>query len=242
VGVSANLVADFIWLILVAAVVGLWYLQRRRRVLKFFGLQNHRRVVIYASRLYVKLCGSLGPDGTPRSFRGIASPGYEAELVADIEVFFDRFAPLLRWHGTPLLKWADITVDALVSPPPGQIEPRYTLIAIGSPGYNVVSETIEANFAAPVTFVSDNAALALSGVPQEDPDGLLGAVQRLVNATTGQVAFYVAGPTAEGTTAATKYLLREWKHLAKRYPGGSFYVIVRARAGGAQCDLVTASP
>ena len=237
--VLANLVADLIWVLLAAAAIGLWYRTRRRRVLKFFGLQNHRRVVIYASQLDVVRWGSLRPDGSQGGFKGIATPDYEAKLIAPIEVFFDRFAPRLRWQGTPLLSWADITV--VWPPPAGEIEPRDTLIAIGSPGYNVVSEAIEANFAALVTFVDDNRALALSGgVRFTDPD--VGAVQRLVNTTTGQVAFYVGGLYEQGTTAATNYLLNEWKHLAKRYSDGQFYVIVKAKAGGAQYDVLDASP
>jgi hypothetical protein len=244
VGLTANLLADLIWLLLAAAVVGLLYWTRRQRVLKFFGLQNHRRIVVYASRLDIPRGGSLRPDGSQGSFDGIASPDYEANLTAAIGAFFAGFARLLRWHGRPLLRWADITVDILVSPPlGGPIEPRDTLMAIGSPGYNIVSEAVEANFGAPARFVNDNCALALSDeAPLEDSDPFLGAAQRLVNTTTGQAAFYVGGPSDAGTTAATNYLLREWKYLARRYPGGSFYVIVRAKAGGAQYDVVTASP
>jgi hypothetical protein len=242
VSVSGNLVAALIWVLLVAAAVGLWYTTRRRKLLKFFGLQNHRRVVIYASRLDVVSGGSLRLDRSGGSFQAIATPEYEVNLIAAIKVFFDRSARFLKWQGTPLLSWADINVEAVVSPPaPDQIEPRDTFIAIGSPGYNSASQAIEADFAAIVRFVNDNAALALSGgEPLRDP--ALGAVQRLANTTTGQVAFYVGGPSAEGTTAATNYLLREWKHLAKRYSSCPFYVIVSATAGGARYDLVAATP
>jgi hypothetical protein len=242
VSVGANIVAAFIWTVLVAATIAFGYWWRRRRVLKFFGLQNHARVVIYSSRLWVPRFTSLGPDGKKRSFEGIASPGYEAKLIAAIYVFFDGWAPLPRWAGS--LIWQDIAVEPLVSPPPGEIEQHDTLIAIGSPGYNLVSEAMEANFAPLVRFVPDNAgrdnsALALPGGSVLD-DPFNGAVQRLVNTTTGQVAFYLGGPSAQGTTAATNYLLQEWKTLAKRPLDRPFYVIVKAKAEGAQYDLVAA--
>jgi hypothetical protein len=237
VSVSTNIVAALIWTVFVAATVAFGYWLRRRRVLKFFGLQNHARVVIYSSRLWVPCLTSLGPDDAPRSFEGIASPGYEAKLIADIYVFFDGWAPLPRWAGS--LIWQDIAVEPLVSPPPGEIEQHDTLIAIGSPGYNRVSEAIEAELAPPVRFIDDNRALALpGGTPLTDT--ALGAVQRLVNTSTGQVAFYVGGPSAAGTTAATNYLLREWKTLAKRPLDRPSYVIVKAKAGGAQYDVFDA--
>jgi hypothetical protein len=242
VSVSENIVAALIWIILAAAVVTLWYRKSRRRLLKFFSLQDPTRVVIYPSRLNVVPGGSLRPDGSPGSFPGIATPDYEAKLIADLEVFFGRFARLLKWQGTPLLRWADITVDTLVSPPlGGPIEARDTLFAVGSPGYNVVSAEIEAKFAPLVRFVSDNAALAVSG-GETFTDPAVGALQRLANTTTGQVAFYVGGPSAAATTAAGNYLLREWRALAKRYPSCPFYVIVKAKAGGAQYDVVASSP
>jgi hypothetical protein len=244
VSVSENIVAAVIWSVLVAATVFFVYWFRRRRVLKFFGLQNHARVVIYASRLWVPAYTSLGPDGQERSFEGIASPGYEAKLIAKMYIFFDGWAPLPKWAGS--LSWENIAVEPVVSPPPGEIEQHATLIAIGSPGYNIVSEAIESDLAPPVRFARneagyDNSALELPrGSVLDDPFN--GAVQRLVNTSTGQVAFYVGGPSAAGTTAATNYLLREWKTLAKRPLDRPFYVIVNARVEGEQYDVVAASP
>jgi hypothetical protein len=98
-GVLSNIVS----LLIVGASIGVWYLLRRRPLLAFFGLQRRRRVVIYPSRLKVE--SSRGVDDTSRSFGAMATPEYEAKIIAEITTFFDRFTPrILRWLDSPLLR------------------------------------------------------------------------------------------------------------------------------------------
>ena len=222
VGVLGNLAT----VVIVAVPTWLGYQLVRRSRLAFFGLPATRpRVIVYASRLYVPRFSSLDPDGRKRSFEGIATPHYEATLIASIQGFFARLGRVWRRVG---LRWGDIEVQALVSPASKEgIEREATLITIGSPGYNEVSRMAEDDFGALVQFANENCDLATR-------DGTLVGdaycffVQRLTSRTTGQVVFYVAGPAAEGTTAATNYLLSEWWRLAWRYRGGrSFCVVLR---------------
>jgi hypothetical protein len=224
-GVLSNLMS----LLVVGALVGAWYFLRRRRLTAFFGLCSVRRILVYGSRLDVPSGGSRGIDGRPRSFAGIATPDYEAALIADIDGFFGRFAPrILRWKDVPLFRWDDIEVEALVSPgSKGAMRRDGTVISIGSPGYNVVPQAVEEDLGAAVRFTSNNDGLEIWDGSLVD-DVACCFVQRVVDPIAGQVAFYVAGPSAAGTTAAVKYLLKEWRHLAKRYSANqSFYVVLR---------------
>jgi hypothetical protein len=132
VGVLSNIVS----LLIVGAAVGVWYLLRRRPLLAFFGLQRRHRVVIYPSRLKVE--SSRGVDGTSRSFGAMATPEYEAKIIAEITGFFDRFTPrILRWLNALLLRWGDVKVDVAWPASKDEIEHECTFILLGSPGYNL---------------------------------------------------------------------------------------------------------
>ena len=99
--------------------------------------------------------------------------------------------PVIRWSGAALLRWSDVDVVVKVSPASkDDIEPSATLITIRSPAYNIVSETVQQEWASPVRFISDDGAL----VVRKDRSPILGigALQRVVRTATGQVAFYVA--------------------------------------------------
>ena len=127
------------------------------------------------------------------------------------------------------MRWTDISVRTSVSPETkAEIGKAATLIVIGSPGYNVVSRAVEEDFDVEVTFARDNAVLVHRDTGPLDKTGGLGLVQRVTNHTTGQTAFYLAGPSTPGTIAAATYLLREWRQLAKRHRARPFHEIVRA--------------
>jgi len=239
----ASILSNIATLVIAGLPGGAWYLLRRRRLRAFFGLRRTRRVFIYASRVDVPKWGSRGIDGSPRSFAGIATPDYEAKLIANINGFFGGFTPrILRWQNIPLLRWADIDVQALASPASKEeIRRDGTVITIGSPAYNLVSRSVEEDFDAPVRFANDNAELATrAGTPVGGTTN--GVAQRVVDQTTGQVAFYLAGPSVAGTTAAAKYLLRDWRRLAKQHPSGQFYEVLRATSNDGDYVVVSDQP
>jgi len=218
-----------------AVAIGLagfaWYQMARRRRLAFFGLGGDAdRVVVYASRLCIPRWTSLGPDSSRRSFEGVATPEYEAIKVADIQGFFGGLGRVWRTTG---LRWGDIQVKALIAPAAREdVDREATLITIGSPGYNVVSEMVEEQSDTLVRFANDNNNLA-----KRDKTVVGGAdacfVQRLVSPATGQTIFWLAGPTKDGTTAAVDYLLRNWRKLSRRYRRDRSFceVLRRTRSG-----------
>jgi hypothetical protein len=123
---------------------------------------------------------------------------------------------------------SDITVNVMASPDTQDgVERSSTIIAVGSPGYNRVSERVEAAFHSFATFVSDNRAMQL-GSNAAVTDLNAGFVQKAIDQSSGQIAFYVAGPSSLGTSGAALYLVTQWKRLAKRYPGNTpFCVMIR---------------
>jgi hypothetical protein len=240
-GILSNLIA----LVIVAVLGGVSYWLFLRRVLVFFGLPRKgiRRVLIYTSRLDVPLGASRGIDGSLRSFRGTSVPGYETRIVEQFADFFTRGS-----HHNRLLHWADIEVKSLASPASkADIWREGTLITIGSPGYNIVSGAAEDDFNAPVRFTNDNSELAT-----RDGDRVggtyAGVAMRTVRPTTGQVVFYLAGPSERGTTAAVNYLLSEWRALAKRqrewrglrrHLKDQFYTVVEATSEDGEQYTIT---
>jgi len=142
--------------------------------------------------------------------------------------FFGRFTPRIRRRGVPLLGWADVKVEALVSPPsPSELKRAGTVITIGSPGYNVASQFVEENLDPPVRFANDCSELALRSGDRVGDAGS-GVAERLVDRTTGQVLFYLAGPSIAGTSAAAKYLVNDWRQLRRRQRRGLPYQVVQA--------------
>ena len=218
-GVWANIVANAATALLIVLAARAWFWGTRRRLYALFGLAKERpRIVIYTSRLFVTNGGSLGPDGTPRTFVGEAVPNYEAELIKAFGAFFGD-SPVIRWSGAAWLRWADIDVVVQVSPATAtDMDRSATLITIGSPGYNCISEAVE-QWGAPVRFAADNGLLQLQDGTHLDV--MAGVLQSVVHPSSGQVAFYLAGPTAAGTSAAAQALIRDWKRLRKL--GDRFY-------------------
>ena len=100
-----------------------------------------------------------------------------------------------------------------------------------------MSGILEEDLGTLVRFANDNRDLvATDGTSVGDAACCF--VQRVTSQTTGQVVFYVAGPAAEGTTAAVNYLRREWRQLAKRYRGCRSFCVVLRLTGAEQCAVI----
>jgi hypothetical protein len=226
-----NVASEFIaLLLLVLGGLALYHATGRRRLLRFFNIHQTKTVAIYFSNVFVPTGGSVGVDGVARSFSGSAIPLSEVHLVPAFQRLFNLLIP--GADSLPgFLKYlilSGITVNVMASPGSrDDLERSSSIIAIGSPGYNRASEHIETAFHSFARFVSDNRALQLSSnAAVTDPQA--GFVQKAVDQVSGQVAFYVAGPSAIGTSGAALYLVTHWKRLAKRYPRNTpFCVMVR---------------
>jgi hypothetical protein len=171
-----------------------------------------------------------------RSYSGGAVPDYETHLIADIQHFFDSVTPSFRQRGGRLrfLRWADLNIEIVPSPAStDMLPPAGPLLAIGSPAYNAASQAIEEAAGTLARFAEDNRSVqVMNGALIRDP--AVAFVQRTVNAA-GQTAFYVAGPSTRGTSGATRYLLTQWRELARRYRGSRpFCVVLRITSADAR--------
>ncbi len=238
-----NVVSEFIAIALIVATGWLVYkLTGRARLLRFFDCAASKRVVLYLSNLRVRAGGSLGVDDVPRAFNEVAIPLYEVNLVSLFQRLFNFVVPGVDSQPGFLrsLLISDVAVDVLASPlQDDEIERSATLIAVGSPGYNVASRRIERAFHALGTFNTDMNALCLSGAPPLVDPGCA-FVQRAVDPVSGQTVFYVAGPTSVGTTAAAYFLASRWKYLATKYPGNRpFCVMLRVTGTDSRrCEIL----
>lgn len=237
-----NILAEF-FALLILIIIG-WVFVRlthRRRLLRFFSLGKQKRLVVYLSNLSVRRGGAVGTDGLPRSFGQAAVPEYEVRLIGPVRRLFNLLVPGVDQLPGPLrtLLLSDVDVDILAAPSTGSaLEAVAPFMAVGSPGYNSASAEVEGGFSPLAGFVNDNAAIQLQGAyPIRDPR--CGFVQRAIHPDRGQVAFYVAGISSAGTTAAVRYLLEQWRPLSKKYSTRPFCIMVRAASDdGSQHEVI----
>ncbi len=236
-GIAVNLASA----VLVFVIVwGFLFLSRRAQLVDFFHVRRHG-ITLYTSTLNVKRFGSTDAQGQPRSFQGPALPIGEALVIADYERTLSSYA----FGGLAIMRWLRfVDVDVSVDPSPGTsaaVERSRTLLSLGSPGYNTASELIEAEFTPLGWFANPSEIAVLDGPPT---DSLTGMLLRAVHPTTGQVGFYAAGPSEVATVTAARYLLSNWRTLARQYPSTRpFCIVVQADfSGGATVLHQTPAP
>lgn len=237
--VWASAVGEFAFGILVNVVSALlifgvaWaalYLSRHRRIVEFFGARD-RGITLYTSTLNVKQFGSTDERGTSRSFSGPAIPRAEARTIAEFERMLSTYAfgrlAVLRWLRIAGVGYRSESAPATVD----LVDRDRTLLTLGSPGYNTASELVEQDFEPLGRFDPDSGHVVVADAPATTV--LSGMLLRAVHPTTGQVAFYAAGPSELATVEAAKYLLDNWMTLRKDYgPARPFCVVVEASPNG----------
>lgn len=216
-----NVASEFIAIFIIIVIgLAIYRISGRRRLLDFFNVRHSRAICLYLSNLSIPPGGSFGVDGVPRSYSGSTIPLYEVHLVPGFQRLFNLLIPGIEALPGFLksLLWSDVEINVLASPAnQNEVNRNATIITVGSPGYNLASQYVETTLNAPARFVNDNRALQLGSAPPVT-DSNCGFVQKAVDQTTGQIAFYVAGPSIMGTTGAAFYLAKNWKQLSCRYP------------------------
>ena len=172
-----------------------------------------------------------------RSFQQSAIPLYEAGIIAVFQRLFNFVIPGVESQPGFLKRLLVSDVEVEVRPSPlnaGDLERQTTFIAVGSPGYNIASTKIETDLHSLGKFTDDNRAIQLAGSPPlTDPSCCF--VQRAVDPTTRQYAFYVAGMSSLGTTGAAYFLASRWSYLADKYSGAKpFCVMLRLTSNDAR--------
>jgi hypothetical protein len=142
-----NLLSDLIFSILVFIF---WYfiflISKRNKLMKFFNIENSKKLTIYTSNLIVEKFGSSGLDKIRYSYQGTAIPYEESKAAAELIGLFNYFLPSQIEKSTFLSKVLISDVDVKVFPSPIKeniFEQYATKISLGLPPYNLVSRMIE---------------------------------------------------------------------------------------------------
>jgi hypothetical protein len=234
VDLGKDLLASFIWTGVIIAFGWALVRKKRSRLIEFFGAEGDHRITIYWSLLRVQRGGSHGVDDRPRAFSGAAIPGGELDLIAIYQRLFNYVVPSLQeqpgfWHN---LLFSDVKVEISASPLKKEdIDHASSLVAFGSPGYNVVSQWIENDLHALGKFTPEMTGIEVDGVAPFR-GMLIGFVQRVRIHDGPAMAFYVAGVSEQATKAAAYYLASAWEDLKNRFGNReNFCVVIKAANG-----------
>lgn len=219
---SAALVLVAGWVLLAAT--------KRRHLIEFFALKDG--ITLYTSSLNVHQGGAADWQGVTRSYRGGAIPVDEAVLIGEFEREISAFS---SFRVLKIVRVNDIPVRSGGSPlEPNRVDRIRTIMSLGSPGYNTASHIIQTEFEPLGRFAPDLHSVIAPGAPAIeglDPTvvSTRGIAVRARHPTTGQIAFYAAGPSVIATLASARLLLEHWQRLRKEYPGTTpFCLVVQA--------------
>ena len=154
--ILTNIISDILTIILFAFVSWLILsISRRNRLLKFFGIEKSRRIVIYISNLNILPFGARGIDNHVRSYSGSAGPYQEILAANGFRDLFNYLIPSLAGNPGILGKLliSDVQVQQLLSPIKDlKIEESTSIITLGSPAFNSVSKYVEASLRSKAQF------------------------------------------------------------------------------------------
>lgn len=145
--IGINLVSDLIFSLLVFIFFYAVFLAtKRRKLLRFFGIETTKKLTIFTSNLIVERYGALGNDGVRYSYQGTAIPNVESKAATQIQNLFNYFLPsqVEKPGFLSALLISDIDVKIFPSPvEDNMVEQNATIVTIGLPPYNLISRYVE---------------------------------------------------------------------------------------------------
>lgn len=146
-GILINLFSDLIFsLLTIAFFYFIYVVKQRKMMLHFFNISSKKKIVIYISNLEVIKFGSIGVDGRKYSFQGRAIPFEESTAAAHLKNQFNYFVLSQGGNDGLINKILLSDIETIVFPAPADgelFEQNTTVISIGLPPYNKVSEIIQ---------------------------------------------------------------------------------------------------
>jgi hypothetical protein len=229
VDILVNIISNTIF-VAVVVVVGwlIFVFTRRAQMLRFYGVEASRRIVIYISNLgSVAAAGSTATPGYPEA----VAPFREFLVASKFRDLFHYLLPSLSERPGMLyhLLISDVQVQLRPSPPNEHyIEPSASFITLGTPAHNRVSRFIEEAYTPRAHVLSEPAGITSIKVWDMEPvrDETVGFIERIVDKEEGRTLFYIAGLSEAGTIGAAHFLRTEWAHLHRRYGEKSGFVIL----------------
>lgn len=224
-----NVSSEFIALFLLVLIgYFIYQMTGRRKLLSFFHVGQDKRFIVYLSSVNVTAGGSVGVEGNPLSFAGPTFALTEVYLIGLIQRLFNYITPgvdsLPGIFKSILI--SDVTVDFLPSPPlTTAIDTHAPFLTLGSPGYNSASKRMQEDYNSLAKFDTNNADIIVNNLGKLS-DTRIGFLVRAQNNSTGQIAYYAAGPANIGTTGAAIFLIKNWRNLQKKFGNDTPFVIL----------------
>jgi len=148
--ILVNIISDTIFLVILIILGWLFYnVTKRSKLLRFFGIEKSRRIVIYLSNLRIPSFSAKGIDGRKRSYEGSAGAFGEIHIATRFRDLFNYILPSLSDNPGILSKIliSDVKIHLIQSPLKNrEIENIATFIAFGTPAFNIASGVIEDRF------------------------------------------------------------------------------------------------
>jgi hypothetical protein len=236
-GVITNIIS-FVLTLQLAWIV--YHLFRRRKLLKFFGIGEQKRITVYLSNIRVVKGGSLGTDGQPRAYSGTTVTVGES-LQANL--FLNLFSYLVPGLSSQpgILRYLLVSdIQVVIAPSPVRqedIDRTSTIVTLGSPGYNIVSEWVERTLNPRIRFTNDNSAITVNGLPNITDDSQ-SFIQRIYDPSNKRWVFYTAGLSEFGTIGAAYFLASRWRHLYKKFVTHKFEHVISVNAQNYQQSTI----
>lgn len=227
--IITNIVSDFIFLLIVVLLGWIFYrLTQRTQLLRFFGVEASRRIVVYLSNLRIIPGGAVGIDGQGRSYQGSAIAFGELLVANRFRDLFNYILPSLADRPGLLsrLLISDVQVVFLPSPiAQNQVEGASSFVSLGSPAYNAASGLVETQLHSRVRFMPNGAAIHVENIPPIT-DTTYGFVERIIDREHRRNIFYAAGLSELGTAGAANFLATEWARLNGEFGNARPFLIM----------------
>lgn len=227
--IGVNVLSDFVFLLIIIALGWMVVaLTRRTQLLKFFGINASRRIVVYLANLRVKQFGAIGIDGRQRSYQGSAMPFGEMLIANRFRDLFNYLIPSLSDRPGILSKIliSDVQVQLSTSPlNHGKLEPSASFITFGSPAYNAASGFVETELHSQARFNKDYSEISVANVPPIT-EVTHGFVERIVDHDKKRSIFYGASLGELGTVGAAHFLATEWARLHRKYGHDTAFLVM----------------
>jgi len=201
--IFVNILSDIIFLLILIAFGWLLFLVTQRfKLLRFFGIEKTRRIVIYLSNLRVTPYGAIGVDGKKRSYEGSAGAFGEIHVANRFRNLFNYILPSLSNNPGVLSKLliSDVKVQILQSPlNQGELETSASFVTLGTPAYNVASGFVENHPNSQAQFELGVSSKNKSSKPNKDGFVILPTTH---STTIEATVTEVISPSPSGTASA----------------------------------------
>jgi hypothetical protein len=236
VNLGSNILGEFLFWVGLGLFVYIAVRLTQNRFLDFFGVRNSRRLTVYLSNLWQQNTGR--PTGSVLS-------GHEFRATRTITGLFGdapfRLPELVKGLVDALFAGDRVDVSIEVSPLLAEEVRSSSMIVVGGTPKNITRR---------LYFESDLLCLAIVGEKAEPPSDIFkkeleprvrimtgprsgeeivgdynfAIIEKVRNKEQGTVAIMCAGFRGDSSWAATEYLARNWRQLARKYGNDGFAI------------------